>query len=69
MSFLVISPSLLGAPEEAFTSFKMKAVDHEEPREAVGLALLSGWNFPLAYWARSRERAIDGEGDAGAQMP
>ena len=67
VSFLVISPSLLGAPEEAFTSVKMQAVDHEEPREAVGLALLSGWSFALAYWAAGRARASRDVGDTGAQ--
>ncbi len=46
--FLWLAPSLLGAPEEAFTSFRMRATSHEEPREAAGLALLAVWNAILA---------------------
>jgi hypothetical protein len=46
--FVSIAASLLGAPSEAFTSFKMQAASHEEPREAVGLVLLSGWSATLA---------------------
>ena len=50
--FLSIASSLGGAPQEAFTSFKMQATSHEEPREAAGLALLAIWNGALAVWAR-----------------
>ena len=46
--FVTIAASLWGAPSEAFTSFKMQAAAHEEPREAVGLVLLSGWSAVLA---------------------
>ncbi|MCP4907831.1 MAG: hypothetical protein GY910_22900 [bacterium] len=53
--FVSLAPSLIGAPQEAFTSFEMQAVFHEEPREAGGLALLSSWSAALAYWAGRRE--------------
>jgi len=46
--FVSIAASLVGAPSEAFTSFKMQVASHEEPREAVGLVLLSGWSAILA---------------------
>jgi hypothetical protein len=44
----LLAPSLLTAPPEAFASFQMEAPSHEEPREAVGLALISIWNGYLA---------------------
>lgn len=50
--FATIASSLIGAPQEAFTSFEMQATSHEEPREAVGLALLCGWNALLAWRTR-----------------
>jgi len=46
--FATIAASLMGAPSEAFKSFEMQAASHEEPREAVGLVLLSGWSATLA---------------------
>ena len=46
--FVTLAASLIGAPGEAFTSFQMQAASHEEPREAVGLVLLSGWSAILA---------------------
>lgn len=58
--FVTLAPSLLGAPEEAFTSFKMKAAPHEEPREAVGLGLAAAWCVVLAVWSRrTSASAID----------
>ncbi len=61
--FLSIAGTLPGAPLEAFTSFKMIAASHEEPREAVGLLLAAGWTFGLA--ARGRRRGRDGLGGPG----
>ncbi len=55
--FASIASSLIGAPEEAFTSFRMQAESHEEPREAAGLALLGLWNAALAVSARSAQPA------------
>ena len=52
--FLTLAATLFGAPGEAFTSFRMQAETHEEPREAVGLILLSGWNAALFLWSRKR---------------
>ena len=49
--FLTLASSLPDAPEEAFTSFRMQSTSHEEPREAVGLALMAVWNGALAVWA------------------
>ncbi len=46
--FLALAGSLPSAPTEAFTSFEMQAAAHEEPREAVGLLLCSGWTAFLA---------------------
>lgn len=46
--FLTLASSLPGAPLAAFTSIKMTAASHEEPREAVGLLLAAGWTFALA---------------------
>jgi len=56
--FLSLAASLVGAPQEAFTSFQMQAESHEEPREAAGLALLSGWSVALAIWA-GRKGALE----------
>ncbi len=50
--FATLAPSLIGAPEEAFTSFEMKAAPHEKPREAVGLGLAAVWCGVLAVWSR-----------------
>lgn len=55
--FATLAPSLIGAPEEAFTSFKMKAAPHEEPREAVGLGLAAAWCGVLAVWSRRTDAA------------
>jgi len=57
--FASLAPSLRGAPQEAFSSFEMQASSHEEPREAVGLALLSGWNLALSIWAGRRQTGRD----------
>lgn len=55
---LSLAGTLPGAPVEAFTSFKMTAASHEEPREAIGLLLAAGWTFALAArgWAGHRAR-------------
>jgi len=42
--FAAWSPALLGAREEAFTSFSMRAPGDEEPREAIGLLLCAAWS-------------------------
>lgn len=59
--FLSLAATLPGAPLEAFTSFKMTAARHEEPREAIGLLLAAVWTFSLAARGRrqGRERASD----------
>ena len=44
--------TLLEAPVDAFTSFRMESDSHEEPREAVGLVLRSGWCAFLSLRAR-----------------
>jgi len=56
LGFLWLAPTLFGAEQEAFTSFRMRAESHEEPREAVGLAIAAGWCATLAIrgW-RARE--------------
>lgn len=59
--FATIASSLVGAPDEAFTSFKMQAESHEEPREAAGLALLCLWNVALAISAHNNAAAAVGE--------
>ena len=51
-----LAPSLMGAPPEAFTSFRMQDRSHEEPREAGGLALLAIWNAFLAHRGRMATR-------------
>lgn len=50
--FATLAPTLKGAPEEAFTSFEMKAAPHEEPREAGGLGLAAAWCWALTVWSR-----------------
>jgi hypothetical protein len=56
--FAALAPTLVGAPQAAFSSFAMQAADHEEPREAVGLLLLAVWSAGLAVWgARARRQA------------
>ena len=57
--FFTLAGTLPGAPLAAFTSFKMTAASHEEPREAVGLLLAASWTFSLAVrgWRRQRNRA------------
>lgn len=60
--FATLAPSLPGAPGEAFQSFSMQETSHEEPREAVGLALAAAWSAALAIWAwrrRSGSEVID----------
>jgi hypothetical protein len=57
--FLSLASSLVGAPQEAFTSFEMQASAHEEPREAAGLALLAGWSAALSVWA-GKKNATEG---------
>lgn len=59
--FLGLAGTLAGAPLAAFTSFKMTAASHEEPREAIGLLLAAAWTFFLAARGRLRngERGID----------
>ena len=64
--FVRLAPSLRGAPEAAFTSFRMQASAHEEPREAVGLALLSGWNLSLAIWSGRRRASSRAESQDAA---
>lgn len=61
--FVSLASSLSDAPREAFTSFEMQTHSHEEPREAIGLALCAGWCAALAVWGRRREAAASG-GDA-----
>lgn len=63
--FTSLATSLAGAPQEAFTSFRMQAESHEEPREAAGLALLSCWSVALAIWA-GRKDALDAQLQADA---
>ena len=46
--FLSLAGTLPGAPASAFTSFHMREARHEEPREAVGLALCALWTSSLA---------------------
>jgi len=54
--FLSLAGSIPGAPTEAFTSFEMRAPDHEEPREAVGLLVCAGWTGLLAIQGFRRRR-------------
>jgi hypothetical protein len=57
--FLTLAPTLWTAESAAFTSFQMKAERHEEPREAVGLALCTVWCAALAVWAaRGRDPSM-----------
>ncbi|MCH7868754.1 MAG: transmembrane 220 family protein [Myxococcales bacterium] len=49
--FLSLAPTIGSADPEAFTSFQMKDVSHEEPREAMGLALCAVWTAVLAGFA------------------
>ena len=60
--FLALAPTLLGAESDAFTSFRMKESQHEQPREAIGLALCALWCGVLAVWGakgRPGERKPD----------
>ena len=50
--FASLAATIPEAPDEAFTSFRMQASSHEEPREAVGLLLLAVWTGVLAWRAR-----------------
>ena len=57
--FASLAPTLVGAPQAAFSSFEMQAAAHEEPREAVGLLLLAVWSAGLAAWgARARSHVV-----------
>lgn len=61
-AFLTLAPTIGSAPSEAFTSVQMQSLDHEEPREAVGLGLLTVWTSALAGAAWRRRG--DGEDEA-----
>jgi hypothetical protein len=54
--FLLLAPSLVEAESAAFRSFKMSEARHEEPREAVGLALAACWCAALAWQSRTKSR-------------
>jgi hypothetical protein len=54
--FCTLAGTLPSAPLVAFTSFKMTAASHEEPREAIGLLLAAGWTFVLARRGLRRRR-------------
>ena len=54
--FFALAGTLPTAPLAAFTSFKMTAASHEEPREAIGLLLAAGWSFCLAARGLRRSR-------------
>ncbi|MBK7948440.1 MAG: transmembrane 220 family protein [Deltaproteobacteria bacterium] len=56
--FLSFATTLPGAPVEAFTSFKMTAASHEEPREAIGLLLAAVSTFGLAIRGHLRVRDV-----------
>jgi len=51
--------TLVNAPVDAFTSFRMESDSHEEPREAVGLVLLSVWCAFLSLRARPEAERED----------
>lgn len=55
---LALAPSLIGAESEAFLSIRMRETRHEQPREALGLALAAGWCAFLAWRSRPRARAL-----------
>ena len=72
--FMILAPSLPDAPAAAFQSVEMQAVAHEEPREALGLALCAVWSGLLALtaWrgrdtagARGRERPASDSAERG----
>lgn len=65
VAFAALAPGLLEAPGEAFTTFRMQAESHEEPREAVGLALLAGFCGWVA-WRAGRGRS-EAQASAGAR--
>jgi hypothetical protein len=56
--FLALAPALPSAETAAFTSFEMRSKSHEEPREAIGLALCAAWSAALAgrAWRSRGER-------------
>lgn len=58
--FLSLASTIGAADTEAFTSFKMKEDRHEEPREAIGLALCAAWTATLAGLAWRATRREDG---------
>lgn len=68
--FLSLAATLPGAPADAFTSFHMRAASHEEPREAIGLALCAAWTASLAIRGsrRARRRASADGGSVDAQV-
>ena len=59
IGFATLAATIPDAPDEAFTSFQMRETSHEEPREAVGLGLLSAWSAVLAFRARPRSSSED----------
>ena len=61
VAFVSLAPTLGSAPSEAFTSVQMRSLDHEEPREAVGLGLLTLWTGALAASAWRRRGAAGPE--------
>jgi hypothetical protein len=54
--FLSLASTIGSADPEAFTSFAMQQDSHEEPREAIGLALCAAWTASLAglAWRATR---------------
>ncbi|MEZ4292051.1 MAG: transmembrane 220 family protein [Myxococcota bacterium] len=54
LAFARFAPTLAGAPAAAFASFEMQATEHEEPREAMGLALAATYCLGLGLYARRR---------------
>ena len=56
LAFLSLAGTIPGAPNEAFTSFEMRAPEHEEPREAVGLLICAAWTGFLAVRGSRRSQ-------------
>ena len=57
---IFVARGLDAPPLEAFTSFEMRAADHEAPREVAGLLLLAAWTGLLAWLGRSPGTAPPG---------
>ena len=55
--FLSLAGTIPGAPSAAFSSFKMRASTHEEPREAVGLLICAVWTTSLAVRGMRQRRS------------